>query len=145
MGDSQIMCRLQSPLPHGSAGVVPGLPTIVPISPVPISEKRDCLVEPNLPRIVRTDVPLGKQGWTNDSPSRPILDQEPGSPVRDVQAGLSAPAETSLSEEAAAPRPALRGSRKPQEAYHPREVLVELFPTLSSRSVNLLHMIRPRN
>ena len=138
MGDSQIMCRLQSPLPHGSAGVVPGLPTIVPISPVPISEKRD------LPRIVPTDVPLGKQGWTNDSPSRPILDQEPGSPVRDVQAGLSAPAETSLSEEVAAPRPALRGSRKPREAYHPREVLVELFPTLSSRSVNLLHMIRPR-
>ena len=111
-GDSQILFRLQSPVPHGPAGVVPGVPTTVPVPPVPVPEERDSVVGPDSPRIVRTDVPLGKQGWASHSSSRPVPDQEPGSPVPDVRADPSAPEETSSPEKAHSPRAATRGARK---------------------------------
>ena len=120
-GDSQILHRLSSPVHDRSSTLVPGLPDTVPIPPIRVPPKSDSLLEPDPSRIIRTDLPLGQQGWTSNSSSASSGSISPTGtdPSGDFRTDPTAPEETSSSEKGDPPRPAARGSRKlhPDPAY----------------------------
>ena len=76
-GSSDILHRLQSPVRHGQPTVVPGLPTGLPASFVPVHQEGGAEHRPSRTRI-RTDIGLKEQGWSSDPDTSTCPSREAG-------------------------------------------------------------------